>query len=208
MNRFSPVIYRVVQVITLMIAAVFAVSGFLGLRELAWRHDAQVNAQILSGLVVTLIGVGVPGVLYVLLGGRVLRVVPIDLIQVQMGALVGTLLYGVYNVITPLSAESARFDVGRRLLTGALDGLLIGVVIGAIVMVISARPLDFRRADLVRFGGLFIAVLGVAWFIVVFSTAINMSDALALAITLLALLLLKLAVMQYDRRHPELDADD
>jgi len=198
-------IYRLIQVVTLLIAAVFAVSGFFGLRELAWRHDAQVNTQILSGLVVTLVGVGVPGLLYILFGSVLGRIIRIDLISIQFGALIGMLLYGVYNTITPLTPESQRFDLPRRALTGGIDGLLIGVVIGAVVMFINGRELRFRRADLTRYFVLFLAVLAIAWFVVIFSTTVNMADMLALAITGLFVLLLKFGVAQYDRRLPRED---
>ncbi len=201
MSGCSP-IYRLIQVVTLMIAAVFAVSGFFGLRELAWRHDAMVNTQILSGLVVTLVVVGVPGLFYVLFGSLLWRFIRIDLISVQFGALIGMVLYGVYNTITPLTAESQRFDLPRRALTGGIDGLLIGLLIGGVVMFVNGRPLIFRRYDLTRYFVLFLAVLAIAWFIVVFSTTVNMSDVLALAITGLFVLLLKVGVAQYDRRLP------
>ncbi len=206
MSGRSP-IYRLVQVITLMIAAVFAVSGFFGLRELAWRHDAQVNAQLLSGLVVSALAVGIPGLIYIVFGSMVWRVVRVDWMSLQFGALVGMTLYGVYNAITPLTPESTRFDVGRRLLTGGIDGLLIGLVIGAVVMFVSGRSLHFNRPDLTRYIILYLAVLGAAWFIIVFSTTVNMADVLALAITLLIVALMKVVVSQVDRRNPYIDLD-
>jgi hypothetical protein len=195
-------LYRLVQAVAALIVAIFAVSGFFGLRELAWQHDALVNAQILSGLVVTVIVVGVVGLNYVVFGSLLWRFIQLDLMSIQLGALAGMFLYGVYNAITPLTPESARFDVGRRLLTGGIDGVLIGAVIGGVVMFVNGRPLRFRRYDLTRYAVLFVIVLSIAWFVVVFSTKVNMSDVLALAISGLIVLLLKVAVMQYDRRIP------
>ncbi|MBE2269164.1 MAG: hypothetical protein IAE80_13110 [Anaerolinea sp.] len=193
-------IYRLIQVITLMIAAVFAVSGFFGLRELAWRHDAAVNTQLLSGLVLSAVAIGVPGLLYILFGSTILRVFRIDWMSLQFGALVGMILYGVYNVITPLTAESNRFDPARRLLTGGIDGLLIGAMIGGVVMFISGRALAFNRTDLLRYLTLYVVVIGLAWFVVVFSTTTNMADVLALAVTVLIVGLIKVIVLQLDRR--------
>lgn len=203
--KLGGVLYRLVQALAALIVAVFAVSGFFGLRELAWQHDAMVNTQILSGLVITAIVIGALGLSYVIFGALLWRVIALDLMSVQLGALIGMLLYGVYNAITPLTPESQRFDIGRRLLTGGIDGLLIGAVIGGVVMFVNGRALRFSRPELTRYGILFLVVLGIAWFIVVFSTTVNMSDLLALLVTGLIVLLLKIAVMQVDRRLPPPD---
>lgn len=195
-------IHRLVEVLTVMVIAIFAVSGFFGLRTLAWRHDTQVGVQVLTGVAASAIAVGIPGLLYVLFGASFLRLLRIDWISVQFGGIVGMAIYGVANAISPLVPEAGRFDMGRRLLVGALDGMVIGVAVGAVVAFVTGRPMRFHRAGLTRYMTVFIAVICIVWLVILISTALGTSDLVALGMLIPPILLLKVIARRFDDGAP------
>ena len=96
-------------------------------------------------------------------GPRRLYRINIDWISIQLGIIVGGLLYGVYNLIVPFSAQMANADAGRRFLQGGIDGLFIGAVAGALVTFVNGRRLRPHRAGLIRYIVLYLAVLTIIW---------------------------------------------
>ena len=65
-----------------------------------------------------------------MLGGLLGRLLSIDWLSLQFGALLGALLYGGYNAITPLTALSIGETPAWRALQGGVDGLWIGALLG------------------------------------------------------------------------------
>jgi hypothetical protein len=197
--RSSP-LRRAVQGLTMMIVAVLIVGGYLGLRALVWRQEYQIATMIQSGLVVSVVVGGLVGVLYILFGSALWRLLSIDWLSLQFGALVGALLYGIYNAIAPLTPYSTGETPGWRFLQGATDGLAIGLVLGVLVMLVSGRPLRLDRAGVTRYLILFVAVVLVAWVILLIKEWARLSDALSLTLILPLMVLLKLVVNRLDRR--------
>ncbi|MEP7292922.1 MAG: hypothetical protein ABI835_14160, partial [Chloroflexota bacterium] len=122
---------RVVQAITILPLAVCFVAGYLGLRALVWGINSQIAVMIESGIVLSVVVGGALAVAYVLTGTLLWRLFHIDWLSIQFGAVVGALLYGVYNAITPLTLYSVGETPLRRALQGGFDGLLIGMIFGA-----------------------------------------------------------------------------
>jgi hypothetical protein len=183
-----------------MIAAVLLVGGYLGLRAVVWRQEYQIAAMIQSGMVVSVTVGGLLGVVYILFGSALWRLLGVDWLSLQFGALVGALLYGIYNAIAPLTPYSTGETPGWRLLQGATDGLAIGLVLGVLVMLVSGRPLRMDRAGVTRYLILSVAVVLMAWVILLLKDWLRLSDALSLTLVLPLLLLLKLVVNRLDRR--------
>ncbi len=189
---------RAVQAITILPLVVFLVAGYLGLRAIVWRYDSQVVPMIESALILSIGVGGVIGILYALTGKLLWRLFSIDWLSIQFGAVVGALLYGVYNAITPLTVYSASDVPLRRALQGGFDGLLIGVIIGALVMIISGRRLYFDRAGLTRYLVLFIGVVLIAWVVLMFGSWTRFPDILGLVLAFPLLFVLKIAVRRLD----------
>ncbi len=192
---------RFVEGVTATVIALCAVSGYLGLRAVVWRQDYMVAALIQSGIVVSLIIAGGIGVIYVLLGSWAWRVLRIDWLSIQFGAVVGALIYGGYNAITPLVPASRMETPAWRALQGGVDGLLIGMITGVAVLIISARPLHFDRFGLQRYLMLFVVVALIGGGIVLGESVFHFGDAVAISIALPLLLVLRLVVSRLDRRY-------
>ena len=186
---------------TATLIALCAVSGYLGLRAVVWRQDYMVAALIQSGIVVSLIVAGGIGVIYVLLGSWAWRVLRIDWLSLQFGAVVGALIYGGYNAITPLVPASRMEAPAWRALQGGVDGLLIGMITGAAVLIISARPLHFDRFGLQRYLMLFVVVALIGGGIVLSESVFHFGDAVGIGIALPLLLVLRLVVNRLDHRY-------
>ena len=62
------------------------VGGFLGLRAVVWRQDYQVAAMIQSGLLVSVVVGGALGVAYVVMGSLLWRLLNVDWLSLQFGA--------------------------------------------------------------------------------------------------------------------------
>ncbi len=188
---------RVIHGVTLALVAVCAVGGFLGLRAFVWRQDYLVVAMFQSGLVISLIAAGVIAVGYVVLGSLLLS---IDWLSVQFGALLGALLYGGYNAITPLTPLSMNETPAWRALQGGVDGVWIGALLGVATLFISARALRLGRGGLTRFLLLYVTVILMAWLILLMQQVAHLPDAVGLVIALPLLGVLRLAVGWLDRR--------
>ncbi len=191
---------RLVQGITAMLIAVCVVSGFLGLRAVVWRQDYQVVPMLESGIVASAAVAGGIGLLYVIFGSLLWRIVRIDWLSVQFGALVGALLYGGYNVLTPLTPISLTEAPIWRALQGGIDGLWIGAVVGAVVAFVSGRPLQFDRLRLTRYLALFVVVLLIAWISLLGVSLIHLPETASLAAAVPLLLILKLIASRFEIR--------
>lgn len=151
------ILYRFVQALTAALVFACVVCGYLGVRAIVWRHESELPALLTSALTITGIIALVLGVVYLIFGSRSLRLLTqFDWMSVQLGLVVGMLLYGIYNAITPLLPTYAREEPMARLLQGAVDGALIGVFIGAIVALISPKPTLLTRGGIVRYAALFL----------------------------------------------------
>ncbi|MEO8397403.1 MAG: hypothetical protein ABI700_30685 [Chloroflexota bacterium] len=193
-------IRRAVQAITLTVMAVFIVGGFLGLRAVIWRQDYQIAAMIQSGILVSAAVGGALGIAYLLMGSLLWRVLNLDWLSLQFGALVGALIYGGYNAIAPLSPYSASEQPLWRALQGGVDGLVIGVIVGGLVMIVSGRRLHLDRAGLTRYLILYVTVILLAWLILLVEGVVQVSGAVGLIIVVPLVFVLRLAVVWLDRR--------
>jgi len=194
------VIRRAVQAITLTVMAVCIVGGFLGLRAIVWRQDYQVVGMIQSGIFLSVAVGGAIGIAYVLMGSLLWRVLNIDWLSLQFGAVAGALIYGGYNAIAPLSPYSAGEEPIWRALQGGVDGLVIGLVIGALVMIVSGRRLHLDRAGLTRYLILYITVILLAWLILLVESVIHIPGAAGILVAIPLVLVLRLVVAWLDRR--------
>ena len=193
-------LYRLIQALTGVFALTCIVCGYLGLRAIVWRHNADLTPMLTSGLIISLSIGAVLGGLYLLLGARGLRLVMrFRWINVQLGLVMGMALYGLYNALWPLLPTYGREHVLMRALQGAVDGALIGAVAGALVAIIDPRPISLRMSGALRYTVLFLLVLlaiAVSIFIAA-QPSIPRNAAFWLLIPLV--LVLRLAVGVYDR---------
>lgn len=192
---------RLVEGIMATLVALCAVSGYLGLRAVVWRQDYMVAAMIQSGILASLIVAGIIGVIYVLVGSWAWRVLRIDWISIEFGAVVGALIYGGYNAVSPLVTASRMETPAWRALQGGVDGLLIGAVVGVAVMFISARPLRFDRFGLQRYLMLFIVVVLIGGGVLIAETYVHFTDAVGIGVAVPLLIVLRLVVGRLDRRY-------
>ena len=191
---------RAIQAITLTVMAVFVVGGFLGLRAIIWRQDYQVVAMIQSGIIVSAVAGGAVGVAYIVMGSLLWRVLGIDWLSLQFGAILGALIYGGYNAITPLSPFSIGEEPSWRALQGGIDGLVIGAVVGALVMIVSGRGLHLNRGDLTRYLILYVTVILLAWLILLVESVVHLPSTMGVIIVVPLLIVLRLVVGWLDRR--------
>jgi hypothetical protein len=141
----------------------FLVAGYLGLRALVYNHINAIPPAMLNGASAAAV-IGAPlGLVYVVVGPQRLYRIRIDWISIQLGIIVGGLLYGVYNFIIPFNSQMANIDAGRRFLQGGVDGLFIGAVVGALVAFVNGRRLYLHRNGLTRYIVLYLVVLTILW---------------------------------------------
>ena len=188
---------RAIQAITLLPIMVCLVAGYLGLRAVVWRHDLQVASQIQSGIVLSLVAGGLLAIAYIVMGNGFWRILDFDWLSVQFGGVVGALLYGIYNAITPLTAASRLEPPLWRALQGGMDGLLLGMGIGVLVLIVGGRRLYFDAAGIRRYLILFIGVVLVAWAVIWVQSIIHIPDVLGLTLAVPLLVLLKLIVRRF-----------
>ncbi|HVU13054.1 MAG TPA: hypothetical protein VHD90_17370 [Phototrophicaceae bacterium] len=193
-------IRRAAQAITFVLIGMFAVAGYLGLRALVWRSTYQIAAMIQSGLEVSLLVGAALTIGYLVLGSALGRLLNIDWISLQLGALVGALMYGGYNAITPLSPLSVGETPLWRALQGGTDGLALGLVIGALVWIVSGRALRLDRAGLTRYLILYVTVILLAWLILLVESSVHVPDVVGVIIAFPLMAVLRLAVAWLDRR--------
>ncbi len=192
---------RIVEGVTITLVTLCTVSGYLGLRAVVWRQDYMVAALIQSGIVVSVIVAGGVGAIYVLLGSWAWRVLRIDWLSIQFGAVLGALIYGGYNAVAPLVPASQMEAPAWRALQGGVDGLLIGALTGAAVMIISGRPLHFDRFGLQRYLLLFVTVVLFGGGIILSENVIHFGDAVGIAAAVPLLIVLRLVVSWLDSRY-------
>ena len=193
-------IRRGVQAITMTLVAVCVVAGYLGLRALVWRQDYQVGAMVESGIIISALVGAALGIAYVVLGSLLWRLLAVDWLSLQVGALLGALIYGGYNAATPISPFSIGEAPIWRGLQGGIDGLLIGLIIGGLVTVVSGRPLRLDRAGLMRYLLLYLTVILLAWLVLLMESAVHFPDAVGLIVAAPLVIVLRLAVAWLDRR--------
>ncbi len=191
---------RIVEAITLILIALFAVSGFLGLRALIWRQEYQLNAMIQSGVLITAEVGGALGVAYVLLGAGLWRLLNLDGFSLQFGAVIGALIYGGYNAVSPLTIFSSMEPTVWRALQGGIDGLAIGGLLGGLVMVVSGRPLRLDRAGLSRYLILYVTLILLAWLVLWMETLVHLPDVVGIIVAVPLVIVLRLVVAWLDRR--------
>ncbi|MBI1258704.1 MAG: hypothetical protein GC204_14645 [Chloroflexi bacterium] len=193
-------IRRAVQALTLTAMSVCIVAGYLGLRAVLWRQDYQIAAMIQSGIIVSVVVGGALGIAYVLLGSLLWRMLGIDWLSLQFGAVVGAVIYGGYNALAPLTIYSVNEEPVWRALQGGVDGLVIGVIVGAVVMIVSGRRLYLDRAGLTRYLILYVTVILLAWLILLVEGVVHISPAAGLIVAVPLVFVLRLAVVWLDRR--------
>ena len=161
MEQQSGILYRFVQALTAALVFACVVCGYLGVRAIVWRHESELPALLTSALTITGIIALILGLIYLIFGAHSLRLlIQFNWLSVQLGLVVGMLLYGIYNAISPLLPTYGREDAMARLLQGAVDGALIGVFIGAIIALISPKPTLLTWRGIVRYSILFLLTLG------------------------------------------------
>lgn len=199
MRARSP-IERLVEAITVLAVGACASGGFLGLRAIAWRQGHLVNEMILSGVTVSAVVIGSIGLVYVVLGRQLLRLLPVDWLSVRFGAVIGSAVYAVYHVVAPLTETEVALSATERAAQGALDGLLIGALIGFVTMFVSGRRLSFDGFGLTRYGMLYLVVLLIAGVVVLVDAWFWLPDAAIFVVAIPAILVLRIAVATLDRR--------
>ena len=156
-------LYRIIQAVTSIALLWFLVAGFLGLRALVYNQINAIPPAMMTGAwTATLVGIPL-GLIYLFIGPRRMFRLPVDWISVQLGMVVGGLLYGTYNMLAPFSSQFANLDAGRRFLQGGIDGLLIGAIAGVLVAFVNGRPLRLHFRGLTRYTMLYLAVLTIMW---------------------------------------------
>ena len=156
-------LYRLVQAATSIGLLCFLVAGYLGLRALIYNQINAIPPALTTGVSIAAI-IGAPlGLVYLIVGPRRLYRIRIDWISIQLGILVGGLLYGIYNFIIPFNAQMANMEAGRRFLQGGIDGMFIGAVAGALVIFVNGRRVRLHRAGLMRYIVLYLVVLTILW---------------------------------------------
>jgi hypothetical protein len=154
------ILYRFVQAITGILILACIVAGYLGLRAIVWRHESELPTQLTTGLTLAGIAGGVLALIYLVFGIHSLRfILRFNWISVQLGMVMGVLLYGGYNALTPLLFTYASEPAHIRALQGAVDGALIGAFIGVIIAFINGRPTFLTWRGISRYLVLYLVVL-------------------------------------------------
>ncbi|GEM_PF-1669829 len=191
---------RLVRALVAWGMSVCAVSGFLGLRALAWRQDHLVMSMILSGAVISLVVAGIVAILYVILGRWLMRFIALDWMGVRLGALIGAFLYGGYHALVPLTAAYAAEPIPLRMIQGGIDGAVIGAGFGLVTTFVSGRAISFDNAGLIRFAMLYGVILLVAGVLVLVDATLRFPAVAVLILAVPPMLVLRIAVGALDRR--------
>lgn len=191
------IFHRLIRAITLTLLACFTSAGYFALRALAWhRSGDDIGRAAVTGAVSALVIVGGLMLFYTLVGAFGLRR-RVDWVSLQLGALVGALLYGAYSAVTmPIGAA---LHPTERALQGAIDGLLVGAAIGLLVMLVNRRPVQLSITGLMRFVSLFIVMLLLLWGAVMLAQFLRHDAAYLLLIP--ALLILRVILGLVDARN-------
>ncbi|MBK8023428.1 MAG: hypothetical protein IPK19_18860 [Chloroflexi bacterium] len=193
-------VQRLVEALSVVAIAVCGIAGFLGLRALAWGQDHLIPSMLVSGALLSGAVIGAVGLIYVLFGNLLLRLIAIDWLSVRFGALIGAILYAIYHTLAPLTPTEAAIAPERRALQGAVDGILIGVVLGLATNFVSARGLIFTRGGLTRYVLLFFVILLTLGIIVLVDSMVRLPDTALFFVVVPAVLALRLGVGLIDHR--------
>jgi hypothetical protein len=195
------ILYRLVQAVSGLLILICLACGYLGLRAIVWRHDADLVAMLSSGLTIALI-LGIPlSILYLLLGERGLRLVlRFHWMNIQLGLVLGMLLYGIYKVLVVPIPEIGESDIILRGLQGAVDGALIGTFVGGLIGIVSQQPVQLTRSGLARFTILFALILLGLSIIILMGNQPGLPRNLAVWLLIPMILILRIATGIYDRR--------
>lgn len=195
------IFHRLIRAITLTLLACFTSAGYFALRALAWhRSGDDIGRAAVTGAVTALVVVGGLMLFYTLVGAFGLRR-HVDWVSLQLGALVGAVLYGAYSAITmPIGAA---LHPTERALQGAIDGLLVGAGIGLLVMLVNRRPVHLSLTGLTRFVVLFIVMLLLLWGAVMLAQFLRHDAAYLLLIPALLILRVMLGLLDARNIYPE-----
>jgi hypothetical protein len=156
-------LYRLVQAVTGIGLLCFLVAGYLGLRALIYNQINAIPPAMMNGASAAAL-IGTPlGLVYLVMGPQRLYHIRIDWISIQLGTIVGGLLYGVYNFVFPFNPQMMNEEAGRRFAQGGVDGLFIGAIVGALVAFVNGRRLQLHRNGLTRYIVLYLVVLTILW---------------------------------------------
>ncbi|MCC6615048.1 MAG: hypothetical protein IT320_16345 [Anaerolineae bacterium] len=199
-ERPRGILYRLIQALTGILILACLVSGYLGLRAIVWRHNAELPALLSSGLTVAFaIGI-VLGGLYLIFGAQGMRfVLNFNWMSVQLGLVLGMLLYGLFNALFPLLPTYAREDFFARALQGAVDGALIGALTGAIVSIVNRKPVILTRPGVVRYSLIFLLTLAAMAAVIAVGNEPSVPRNLTPWLILPVILILRVLVGIYDR---------
>jgi hypothetical protein len=160
-QRPHGILYRAVQALTAIMALACLVCGYLGLRAIVWRHESELAVMLTSGLMIAGVVGGILGAAYLVLGAHGIRfILSFNWMSVQVGMVAAMLMYGIYNALFPIMPTYATESAAMRALQGAVDGALIGAFVGGLTAFVSGRPVILSFAGLVRYGAIFLLVLG------------------------------------------------
>jgi hypothetical protein len=197
-NAQGAIVYRITQALTGIVIAAFGGGGYLGLRAVFWRQNSA--EAILSGALAAALLFGVPSLLYVIIPYGLRRLRP-DWVSIQIGALVGAVLYGGFNAVVPVAPASFQESAMTRAVQGGIDGLLIGAVTGLIIAFVGGRSIEISRAGCVRYLTLFVLVVCAFWVALLVYGLGGIFSQIAFWLLLpLLLLALKWGITYVDRR--------
>lgn len=153
-----------------------------------------------SGLIIAGVVGLVIGISYLVFGARSLRLLTqFHWMNVQLGLVLGMLLYGVYNVFIPMPTY-AQSDITLRALQGAVDGALIGTFVGGLVGIVGGRAVTLTPHGIVRYSALFFIVLLLIAISISIANQPGLPRNLAIWLLIPLLVVLKVALGMYDRR--------
>ncbi len=193
------ILYRFIQAITGVLILACIVAGYLGLRAIVWRHDSELPTQLTTGLTLAGIIGGILALVYLVFGAHSLRfILRFNWMSIQLGVVVGVLLYGGYNAASPLLFTYASEPAHIRALQGAVDGALIGAFIGLNIAFINRRPTLLTWRGVLRYLVLFLLVLIALSILVFIGTQPGVSRNLPFWLFIPLMLLLRFGITLYD----------
>jgi hypothetical protein len=193
------IVYRFIQSLTGVLILACLVAGYLGLHAIVWRHESELPTQLATGLTLAGIVGGVLALIYLIFGIHSLRfLLRFNWISIQLGMVVGILLYGGYNVITPLVFTYASEPAYIRALQGGVTGALIGAFIGLLIAFISPKPTLLTPSGVLRYGVLYLLVLIGLSVLVWVGTQPGVSRNLPFWLFIPLVIVLRVAVTLYD----------
>lgn len=174
------VLRRLIHALFITGFAILGAAGFLGLRAYLWGRAPDVVPAMLSGVTTAALAGAALGLLYVIFGSGQWTRRYVDIFAIEMGALIGVIVYGLYSAISLALTNPSR-DLLRAGLQGALDGAVIGAGLGLGAGFLSGRPLELTRVGCGRFLVLLVIALLLAAALIAVTNAVPALDALLAA---------------------------